>query len=305
MRTRELALASCPSPGLFRLPDDGVRLRGIVVALHGAALPDRQQPLFEHLAQTLTPLGYALLSFDRRPAEGDDDVPLVVQATDALAASSALSREISAPVGLFGFSQGAWAAALAASQSPEVAFLVVLGCSGVSPAAQMRYFTDEALRRAGFGETDRAQARQLRLAMEDVLRGVGDRVRTAELLSEAVRRPWFDLVYLPAELPDASETWADMDHDPEQTFQGVRCPTLAMYGADEETVPAKESSAVWRRAAQESGNAEVTIVELPGCGHFPATPRSLVEVLSIPISEISTDYSATLRAWFAGLDRGS
>ena len=95
-----------PSPGILRLPDNGVRPRSGVVALHGAAFPDREQPLFTHLAQTPTPLGYALLSYDRRPTEGDDDVPVALQAHDALAAAAVLGREIEAPVGLSGVQPG-------------------------------------------------------------------------------------------------------------------------------------------------------------------------------------------------------
>lgn len=89
------------------------------------------------------------------------DTPLAVQAEDALAAVATLAAETAAPVGVFGFSQGAWAAALAASRSPEVKFLALVGCCGVSPAVQMRYYTDELLRRAGYGATDRAQLQQV------------------------------------------------------------------------------------------------------------------------------------------------
>ena len=42
-------------------------MRGGIIALHGALLPQRNQPLFAHLAETLTPLGYVVASYDRRP----------------------------------------------------------------------------------------------------------------------------------------------------------------------------------------------------------------------------------------------
>src|SRR5262245_20072933 len=42
---------------------------GGVVALHGAGLPQRDQPLFSHLARILGPLGYAVLSYDRRATD--------------------------------------------------------------------------------------------------------------------------------------------------------------------------------------------------------------------------------------------
>lgn len=273
-------------------------MRGGVVALHGAALPQREQPLFEHLASTLTPLGYAVLSYDRRATPDGDDTPLEVQADDALAAVAALRAETAAPVGLFGFSQGAWAAALAASRSADVKFLVLLGSCGVSPAVQMRFYTDELLRRAGYGAEDRAQLGALRLAVEEVLRGKGDRGRTADLLAAAATRPWFSMAYLHPEVPSPEERWHDMDYDPEPTFSAVTCPTLLMYGADEECVPADASKAAWQRAARIAGSSDLTIVDLPGCGHFPAA-RAASADLQFPVSDLSPDYTAVLETWFA------
>jgi pimeloyl-ACP methyl ester carboxylesterase len=273
-------------------------MRGGVVALHGAALPQREQPLFEHLARTLNPLGYAVLSYDRRAGRDGDDTSLEVQAEDALAAIAALRVEIAAPVGLFGFSQGAWAAALAASGSADVRFLSLLGSCGVSPAVQMRFYTDELLRRAGYGATERAQLRALRLAVEDVLRGNGDRGRTADLLAAAAIEPWFALAYLRPEVPSPDEGWHDMDYDPEPTFASVSCPTLLMYGADEECVPAEASKAAWRRAARGAGNSDLTVVDLPGCGHFPAVAEASAD-LQFAVSDISPAYTAALQSWFA------
>jgi len=298
MRTAEVAVPTLAGAALMRTPDRGVPLRGGVVALHGASWPEREQPLFEHLARTLTPLGYAVLSYDRRPAADGADTPLDVQAADALAGVAALQAEVDAQVGVFGFSQGAWAAALAASRSAEIAFLALLGCCGVSPAVQMRFYTDELLRRAGYDADDRARLRTLRLAVEDVLRGKGDRAQAADLLATAVTRPWFPVAHLPPQLPPAGG-WHDMDYDPEPTFSAVKCPTLLMYGADEECVPADASKAAWQRAAQVTGNPDLTIVDLPGCGHFPITGQPPTD-LQPPISDINPTYTAALQTWFAG-----
>jgi uncharacterized protein len=302
MRSSEIAIGALAGPGLLRLPDPEVAVRGGVVPLHGAAFPQRDQPLFEHLARTLAPLGYAVLSFDRRPSPDEDDTSLDVQADDALAAAAVLEAETGAPVGLFGFSQGAWAGALAASRSREVAFLALVGGSGVSPARQMRYFTDELLRRAGYDEDARAQLLALRVAVEDVLRGTGDRDHAADLLAKAATEPWFSMAYLPPELPSPEDTWKDMDYDPEPTFTTVTCPTLLVYGADEECVPAGASKEVWRRAAEVAGNAELTIVDLPGCGHIPVEGEPPVP-LDFTVADLSTSYTDVLHGWFAPASR--
>lgn len=59
-----------------------------------------------------------MLSYERRLVERGD-TPLCVQAADAVAAMRALRIELRCRVGVFGFSQGAWAAALAAADDPS------------------------------------------------------------------------------------------------------------------------------------------------------------------------------------------
>jgi pimeloyl-ACP methyl ester carboxylesterase len=298
MQSRDVVVPTLLGPGLLRAPDQGAPVRGGVVALHGAALPQREQPLFEHLARILTPFGFAVLTYDRRAALDSGDTPLDIQAEDALAAVAVLAAETGAPVGVFGFSQGAWAAALAASRSRDVKLLALVGCCGVSPAVQMRYYTDELLRRAGYGVGARAQLRAVRLAVEEVLRGTGNREQAARLLAAAAIEPWFAHAYLRPELPTPGEGWPDMDYDPEATFSAVTCPTLLMYGADEECVPAGASKAVWLRASRAAGNSDLTIVDLPGCGHFPAADHASAD-LQFSVADVSPAYTTALQSWFA------
>jgi hypothetical protein len=76
----------------------------------------------------------------------------------------------------------------------------------------------------------------------------GDCSGLAALLDAATGEPWWPLTWLPDKVP-ASGAWADMDFDPEPAVARVACPTLLMYGEDEENVPAATSIAVWRRAS--------------------------------------------------------
>jgi pimeloyl-ACP methyl ester carboxylesterase len=279
--------------GLLRSPEQNAPLEGGIVALHGASRAERSQPLFDHLAETSTSVGYAVLSYDRRASVGGSDVPLLDQSVDARAALTALRGRLQTQVGLFAFSQGAWAACLTAGDDPRaVAFLILLGCSGVSPAAQMRFFTDELLRRAGFDARTRDQARRLRLELEQTVRGAVDPAAMSAALAEAKGEPWFSLAYLPPELPASGESWEDMDFDPSSHIARVACPTLLLYGADEECVPAHESEAVWRS----QGDRDLTVVQLPGCGHFPVVGGAGGPEPTDAAS-ISPDYGAALTAW--------
>ncbi len=285
--------------GLLRRPDVDDRLRGGIVALHGASRPERSQPLFDHLSQTLVPLGYAVLSYDRRAKVNGSDVSLADQAADARGALAVLTSYLDSPVGLFAFSQGAWVACVAAaidtrqSQRSLVSFMALLGCSGVSPAAQMRFHTDELLRRSGYDGEVRARARALRSGLEDTFRGLVDPAVTSAALAAASVEPWFELTYLPPRTPPPDESWDDMDFDPAADIARVTCPTLLLYGADEECVPARESETVWRS----TGHRDLTVVHLPRCGHFPVVDGAGQPEPDDP-ALFSADYTAALSAWF-------
>jgi uncharacterized protein len=169
------------------------------------------------------------------------------------------------PLGLWAWSQGAWAGALAASRSSGIAFLVLLAACGVSPAVQMRYGTAEQLRRHGFGEDPAlSELAELRAAFEEALRD-HSRVGAAQaLVDRNADRPWFELAYVPRTL-DPNDEWPDMDFDPAPTLAEVRCPVLLFYGEEDEWTPIEPSIAVW----QDAGNADLTVVRLPGTDHAP------------------------------------
>ncbi|MEO7061579.1 MAG: alpha/beta hydrolase [Lapillicoccus sp.] len=294
MQTREVEIPELGRTALLREPDTG-RTTAALVTLHGAAMPERTQPMFEHLAEVVSPHGIAVLSFDRRTSPDGGDVPLDDQADDARTAMEWLRRELGVPVGLFGFSQGAWAACVAATDAPEVTPLVLVGCSGVSPAEQMRFHTDELLRRSGADTEARKQLRELRLAMEDLLRGTGDRAHAGPLLEAASTQPWFALAYLAPELPPEDARWPDLDFDPAPVIARVGSRTLLIYGADEEAVPVPESRSVW----QTQGDRDLTVVELAGCGHVPVVGSAEHLPDPLTVEDFSADYSAALTRFFA------
>lgn len=265
-----------------------------VVALHGASSGTAQQPMFDHLASTLAPHGVAVLSYDRRSTNDQSDTPLSTQTSDAVRAMHALHEHLDVPVGVFGFSQGAWAATQAACH--EIAsFLIVVGCSGVSPAKQMRFHTDELLRRHGYGDFEREAARSMRALLEQVLRGDGGRDLLDQRLSRASAETWFPLTYLPPQAPAPGATWPDMDFDPRPSIAGVQVPTLAFWGEHEDTVPRKTSQQIWRDAC-----AGADLVDLPDCGHWPVLGSNRPGSRPWAAHDTpSPDYTRNLSNWIA------
>lgn len=212
----------------------------------------------------------------------------MVQADDALAFAHALEVE---RVGLWGISQGGWVAPLAATRSEQVAFLVLLAATGVTPAEQMRYAVAEQLRRAGLGSDAAERAVELRARAEAWIRGadVGD--LNADL-SAAAREPWWPLVFLPEGVPSGVDAQAlrrelaeESFFKPEPVFAQVRVPTLLFYGDDDGWIPVEASIATWRRAR----GSDIEIVVLPGTGHEPIHPDGT----------ISREYERRLVDWLS------
>ena len=270
--------------------------RGAVAALHPADDPSRRQFLFEHLATVLPERGVAVLRYDRRAAPPGRDVPYQRQAED-LAQGLAALAEVTGPVptGLWGFSQGAWVALLTAARRADIAFLVLVGCSAVSPARQMRYGTAEQLRRAGFGPESLAELARLRAAYEGYQRGQLARPQAQQVVDAYAGRAWFGLSWVPRVLPEAPD-WDDMDFDPAASIGQVRCPVLAFYGADE-WVPVPESIAVWRTAYADP--ARLAIHELPGTTHHPTYGGRR------ELAAISPEYTARLTGWLDDVISGA
>jgi pimeloyl-ACP methyl ester carboxylesterase len=131
----------------------------------------------------------------------------------------------------------------------------------------------------------------MRIAVEDYIRGVGDRATAQELVDMAASRPWFPLASVRRDLPQRPHTWQDMDFEPEPVFAKVACPVLAFYGETDEWVPIEESIAAWQRAFTAASNQDLTVHRLQGCDHTPTIGHSN------DIDGISDDYTKTLTAW--------
>jgi pimeloyl-ACP methyl ester carboxylesterase len=279
-------------PATLSLPEGPARAG--VVPLHPAGDGSRRQFLFEHLVDTLVSREIAVLRFDRRPPRGDEDIPFSVQADDALAALGLLRTHVgSVPVGFWAWSQGTWAAALAAARSDEVGFLILLAACGVSPAEQMRYGTAEQLRRNGYGADAVNELGELRDAFETALREPDRLAASQAVIDRYAERPWFPLSYVPRTL-ELSDEWSDMDFDPAPILAEVQCPVLLFYGEGDEWTPIEPSIDAWQRAATAAGNHDLTVVRLPGTDHAP-TLGGVHEQ-----SAISPAYTEALTEW---LDR--
>jgi pimeloyl-ACP methyl ester carboxylesterase len=254
-----------------------------IVGLHPADDGSRDHYLFRHLEALLPPAGIAVARFDRR----GDDVPLADQARDAKAVVDALAArgDIDADrIGLWGLSQGAWVAPLVATRSKQIAFLVLVAATGVSPAEQMRYGTAKQARSFGHSESEVRALLDLREAFEDYARGRRPRAEVQALIDRAKSAPWFSRAWVRPDLPAAPGFWPDLDFDPAPVFAKVTVPVLLYYGQDDEWQPVDASIAAWKGRGR-------TIIRLPGTAHAP-TLRGERD-----IGSVSPDYTDSLVTW--------
>jgi pimeloyl-ACP methyl ester carboxylesterase len=260
-----------------------------IVALHGAGEGTRESPLYAHLHELLPPAGIGVVTFDRR-GEGESTGDATrgrfdLQADDALAVLRAIDPE---RVGLWGISQGGWIGPIAASRSDEVAFLVLVASTGVTPSQQMMYAVERQLRLAGHGDDVVARALDLRRRFEaNVHDPRPDEELAADLLA-ALDEPWVGQLWLPPMLLDeeSRRLWIEeMDYDPLPSFEQVRVPTLLFYGAADSWTPVEPSAEAWRAARGD----EVEIVVIPEAEHD----------LTLPDGSLSPEYKAKLVEWLA------
>ncbi|WP_433756751.1 alpha/beta hydrolase family protein [Nocardia sp. CA-135398] len=203
-----------------------------IVLVAGAGAGPRTE--YQSEARAFAAAGITTLVYDKRTTDysfAHRDISLL--ADDALAAVETLRRTAGVradQVGLWGFSEGAWAAPLAASRSRSVAFLVTLGASGFSPLRSQTWSLATTLRHRGVTGS----------------------------LAETIAGPTARLLGETGAFPEA-------DFDPLPALRALRIPVLALWGQHDVRVPPAESAAVLRNTL--TASPAVTIGFLRGGAH--------------------------------------
>jgi pimeloyl-ACP methyl ester carboxylesterase len=169
-------------------------------------------------------------------------------------------------VGLWGHSQGGTVAPLAASLSPDVAFVIEV--SGFqSPCWQQDLFRVEAeLRADHFSEADIAKAVAFARMRMDLIRGKGPFEELDRAHPAVEKFPWFPYVgKCDRKLFYGARRL--VGYDPGPAWEKVRCPVLVIYGALDRSAPAAESVRIIERRLRKAGNRDVTVKVFPGADH--------------------------------------
>lgn len=281
-----------------------------VVVTHSASSPLGDASLYDHLKTMLPALGIAVFTYDRRGSgrsgtenAGGDYALLADDAAAAVRSLKADPRIDPRRVGIWGLSQGGWIGPLAASRSPDVAFVVSVAAPVVTADVQMIFSSTNHLRANGHSQAEIEQMVATRRAVDDYMRGTGSREAAQVLIDRAKTQPWFKYLYMGETVRDRSVSgWRrEIENDPLTNLTAVTVPALVLYGANDAVVPVAESVRRLTAVAPKMPNMAVHVVA--GADH--AMQMAADEKTSLDPKHDGTErpdsaeYVAVLTRWLA------
>jgi uncharacterized protein len=288
---------------------DGVKLAGTltlprvktsspaVILITGSGPQNRNEELLGHkpflvLADYLTRRGVAVLRVDDRGVGGSTGaVPNSTSenfAADALAGIVFLKghKGIDAKrIGLIGHSEGGLIAPLVASQSDDVAFIVLLAGPGLPGEDILLAQAALILKASGAGPEALAKQRATQEMMFAVLKQEKDNATAEKKMREEFDKQMPGLSEdemaqakqtLEAQIKMVLSPWFRhfLTYDPRPTLAKVKCPVLALNGENDLQVPVTENLREIEATLKAAGNKDVTVMRLPKLNHLFQTSET-------------------------------
>jgi len=277
-----------------------------VVFLHGSGPMTRAG--FRPYAEEFAKLGVASLFFDKRGTgmSGGSWIRASLDdlTADALAAVHFLKTQDgidSTRIGLWGVSQAGWVETSAASQSPDVGFLIVISGGGASPRESELFSYENAFDDAGLTSEQKTQARGLVKAYFDYLATGEDRASLAKQLEGLKSTPDDPLSALAGRLDqilpseDNRSNWSWVaTWNPMPFMAKIHCPVLLMFGDHDTEHPTELAVRRWREGLAQAEDARATIMVFPGAGHGIRMGHHRVSSGRAPFAD---GYSEAMLGW--------
>jgi alpha-beta hydrolase superfamily lysophospholipase len=199
--------------------------------------------------------------------------PIRERAGEAVAALRALKQrhDIDASrMGLWGISQGSWAAPMAAVQSADVRFLILVSAPARDAVSQLEYQALTALRASATPETElRIAAADLRRAFA-LMRAGGSLEDYATAVAPLQKyTALHDLGFLSG-TPESYSAWqssVDFQYRPDTALRELQQPVLAVFGDRDVLVDWRDSVKILRESLRAGGNRDLTIKIFRNANH--------------------------------------
>jgi hypothetical protein len=290
----------------FRNSEAGISLSGTltvpdkkgsfpaVVLVTGSGPQDRDETIWGHkpflvIADYLTRQGYAVLRYDDRgTGKSTGRFGTATSLDFAADAESAIAylksrKEINPDkIGLAGHSEGGLVAAIAASRSKNVSFVISLAGPGAVGADLMALQTELIARAGGVDEAGIAIIKKINSETLEILKNTPDTTALRANLTAYTKKNTADYPrqmlppgqtaaqFFEQQVHFACSPWYQFVYqvDPAQYFRKVACPVLALNGSKDLQVDARQNLPPISKALKEGGNLNVTIKELPNLNHL-------------------------------------
>lgn len=270
-------------------PDSGGPFPAVIL-LTGSGAQNRDEEIFGHkpflvLSDYLTRRGIAVLRADDRGIGGTSGSfqgsTTGDFAEDALAGVKyLLTRNEIDPdlIGLVGHSEGAMMASIAASESDQISFIVLMAGVGIRFDDIIFYQKEIRWKAAGMSEDDLKLQREwhnnvTNIAVQDL---------NDQEITEAIQNLYVKLSDKEKErlgkTPESIQKEIEWTLNPwhryasrfnaRKIFSHVRCPVLAINGSKDTQVPADINLDAIEKACIAGGNNQVTVKKLDGLNHL-------------------------------------
>jgi uncharacterized protein len=279
--------------GTLTLPKEAKK-NPAVVLVTGSGPQDRDEALFGHkpflvIADYLTRNGIAVLRYDDRgvgKSKGNFFTATTVDfMTDALSAVEYLkSRKEIDPnkIGIVGHSEGGMVGPLAASNSDNVKFVVMLAGPGMTGKDLIPLQTKLLMLANGSNENEANEQVTRTKEAFDIIVNEPDSTsaykklfdlyekKMSKLSEEEKNKPENGKVVFEGMTKQYLSPWFRffLKYDPRPTLENVHVPVLAMNGEKDLQVPAKENLPLVEAALKAGGNTKYKIVAMPGLNHL-------------------------------------
>jgi pimeloyl-ACP methyl ester carboxylesterase len=286
------------------------------ILIGGSGPSDRDESIAGHkpflvLADLLTRKGVMVLRYDKRgiaQSTGDYVAATIDDfAQDAQAALQYLKsrKDVDARrLGLIGHSEGGILAALAATRSNDVKWMVLLATPATSGEKTLLRQSELIARTGGLPEEQIIRSLEFDRKAYAAVRQEKDTAALAKRLATLVDQSGLGAAMPPAALQAQIRTMTSpwfrqfLDYDPEPIYEKIKCPVLALNGTRDLQMDSAENVPLLRKAFEASGNKDVTIVEIDGVNHLFQTAQSGSPALYGAIQEtMSPEVQTAIGNW--------
>lgn len=285
--------------GTLTYPKEGENFP-VVILVSGSGPQNRNEELLGHkpflvIADFLTRNGIAVLRYDDRgvgKSTGDfssattlDFVGDALSAVDFLKSKDQINKNL---IGIIGHSEGGLIAPLAAVQSDDVAFIIMMAGPGLRGKEILVLQTELILSANGEPEDEIKKGAGLNEQLYGILLSEKDSASVSSQLRDVFERAYIEMtdkektqigskdIFMERQFSMMQSPWFKyfLAYDPYETLTKVSCPVLAINGEKDLQVPSKENLAMIEKAFKEAEKENYKLVELPGLNHLFQTAKT-------------------------------